>query len=89
MDELCDAIAGGGTQLPLRGWRLARALPHPTHPWSLVWEQLFAGDDALSEYMRHPFHWTRIDPFFDPEHPAVIVSAVTMAYYLLSAANAA
>jgi hypothetical protein len=86
---LRDAIVAGGTELPLRGWRLATAMPHPTHRWSLVWEQLFDNDDALSEYMRHPFHWTRIDPFFDPEHPAVIVSAVTMAYYRIAATDAA
>jgi hypothetical protein len=89
IDELRDAITAGGTQLPLAGWRLARALPHPTHPWSLIWEQLFAGEDALSEYMRHPYHWTVIDPYFDPEHPMAIVSDVTMAYYRLPVASAA
>jgi hypothetical protein len=79
---LAETITAAADELPLSGWRLAAALPH-RHGWSLVWEQLFADRVALDIYMRHPFHWSRLDPFFDPDNPAVIVAATTMACYAI------
>ena len=36
--------------------------------WTHVWEQEFANIGGLAgEYMLHPYHWARIDRWFDPE----------------------
>lgn len=77
-----EAILGAAPLLPLRGSRVAPLLPH-RHGWSLVWEQTFAAQDALAEYMRHPAHWAGVDPLFDAENPAVVVAETTMAWYPL------
>ena len=79
---VCAAIRAAAPSLPLRGWRVAPLLPH-RHGWSLVWEQTFAGEPALAEYMRHPAHWAGVDPLFDAENPAVLVAETTMAWYEL------
>lgn len=77
-----ESIRAAAPLLPMRGWRMAPLLPH-RHGWSVVWEQTFAGEPALVEYMRHPAHWAGIDPLFDAENPAVVVAETTMAWYLL------
>jgi hypothetical protein len=43
-------------------------------PWTHVWEQEFADLDGLmGPYMRHPYHWARVDRWFDPECPERLV----------------
>ena len=82
VSAVCAAIRAAAPRLPLQGWRVAPLLPH-RHGWSLVWEQTFAGEAALAEYMRHPAHWAGVDPLFDAENPAVMVTETTMAWYQL------
>ncbi|WP_336793671.1 Dabb family protein [Gordonia malaquae] len=55
-------------------WRLSRVEDGPD--WTHVWEQWFTDVDAVvGQYMLHPVHWARIDRWFDPECPDVIVRA--------------
>lgn len=36
--------------------------------WTHVWEQEYSGVEGLmGPYMLHPYHWARIDRWFDPE----------------------
>ncbi|MBO2458207.1 Dabb family protein [Actinomadura violacea] len=52
-------------------WALSRATGHWTH----AWEQEFANADGLNgPYLLHPYHWTYVDRWFDPELPTAIVS---------------
>ncbi|SPR99702.1 Dabb family protein [Cupriavidus taiwanensis] len=63
----------------IRNWRLARVLSPGT--WTHVWQQEFAGtDDLLGEYLMHPFHWGRVDRWFDPEFPEWTVEAISHAF---------
>ncbi|MEM5277772.1 Dabb family protein [Cupriavidus taiwanensis] len=63
----------------IRNWRLARVLS--PGPWTHVWQQEFAGaDDLLGEYLMHPFHWGRVDRWFDPEFPEWTVEAISHAF---------
>ena len=68
MPEHIDAI---------RSWSLARTLgtsPSTHGRWTHAWEQEFSSLDGLSgDYMLHPFHWTTVDAWFDPEIPDHIV----------------
>lgn len=42
--------------------------------WTHVWEQEFDTIDALSgPYMRHAYHWSYVDTWFDPQAPNHIV----------------
>ena len=44
--------------------------------WTHVWEQEYRGiEGLLGPYMLHPYHWARIDRWFDPECPDRIVDA--------------
>lgn len=55
----------------MTNWCLSRAVDSE---WTYVWEQEYARqDDLLGEYMVHPFHWSYIDPWFDPEFSRQIV----------------
>jgi hypothetical protein len=39
-----------------------------------VWEQEFPDATAFEiDYMRHPYHWTGVDRWFDEEIPGAIV----------------
>lgn len=59
----------------IRSWALSRATGRG--PWTHVWEQEFASLDGLTgEYMLHPFHWTTVDAWFDPEVPDHVVDPV-------------
>jgi hypothetical protein len=55
----------------IRNWQLSRV----THAagarrWTHVWEQEYASIEGLmGPYMLHPYHWARIDRWFDPECP--------------------
>lgn len=61
----------------IRSWSLARTVGTAGWTpirWTHAWEQEFASLDGLSgEYMFHPFHWTTVDAWFDPEMPDHIV----------------
>ncbi|MBU3063890.1 Dabb family protein [Nocardia sp. NEAU-G5] len=55
----------------IHSWALSRTA---TGPWTHAWEQEFADLDGLNgEYLRHPYHWTCVDRWFDPESPISIV----------------
>ncbi|MDQ0138848.1 Dabb family protein [Cupriavidus necator] len=63
----------------IRNWRLARVVSPGT--WTHVWQQEFASvDDLLGEYLMHPFHWGRVDRWFDPEFPEWTVDAISHAF---------
>jgi len=52
----------------IRNWRLARVISNSR--WTHVWQQEYVGvGDLLGEYLVHPFHWGRVDRWFDPEFP--------------------
>jgi hypothetical protein len=59
----------------IRSWALSRTTGRS--PWTHAWEQEFATLDGLSgEYMLHPFHWSVVDAWFDPEMPDHVVEPV-------------
>lgn len=53
----------------IRNWGFSRATESSgCRHWDYVWEQEFADVDALAgPYMKHPYHFARIDRWFDPE----------------------
>lgn len=55
----------------IRNWRFSRAIEsRGARRWTHVWEQEYAGLEGLNgPYMLHPYHWARIDRWFDPECP--------------------
>ena len=58
----------------IRNWALSRPDPalQPT-PWTHVWEQEYEELSGLQrDYMEHPWHWGRVDGWFDPECPQSI-----------------
>ena len=59
----------------IRAWRLARVVQaEGARPWTHVWEQRYdALDGLMGDYMMHPYHWARVDRWFDPESPDWIV----------------
>jgi hypothetical protein len=59
----------------IKAWRLSRvAQASGARRWTHVWEQRYDDLDGLTgEYMLHPYHWARVDRWFDPEHPDWIV----------------
>ncbi|HZR38298.1 MAG TPA: Dabb family protein [Nevskia sp.] len=59
----------------IRAWRLSRvAQASGARSWTHVWEQRYDDLDGLTgEYMMHPYHWARVDRWFDPESPDWIV----------------
>lgn len=68
----------------IRNWRLARVDAPGT--WTHVWQQEFATvGDLLGEYLMHPFHWGRVDRWFDPEFPEWTVDAISHAFCPLPA----
>jgi len=74
----------------IRNWRLARVdhVDHADAPggWTHVWQQEFATVDTLmGEYLMHPFHWGRVDRWFDPEFPEWTVDAISHAFCPLPA----
>jgi hypothetical protein len=59
----------------IRSWSLSR-VDHrrSTGPWTHVWEQEYADVDGVRvAYLQHPYHWTGVDRWFDPEMPCAIV----------------
>lgn len=61
----------------IRNWQLSRAdAAVGERRWTHVWEQEYAdAGGLLGPYMLHPYHWARIDRWFDPECPERIVDA--------------
>lgn len=56
----------------IRSWRLSRVVNN--FRWTHAWEQEYASLDGLTgEYMTHPYHWTTVDAWFDPEVPEHVV----------------
>ena len=53
----------------IRNWRLSRVDEAAgARGWTHVWEQEYADIDGLNgPYMIHPYHWARVDRWFDPE----------------------
>jgi hypothetical protein len=59
----------------IRSWSLSRTTGRSR--WTHCWEQEFATVEGLTgEYMLHPFHWTTVDAWFDPEVPDHVVDPV-------------
>lgn len=61
----------------IRNWQLSRIDEAiGARRWTHVWEQEYADAGGLmGPYMMHPYHWARIDRWFDPECPDRIVDA--------------
>ena len=61
----------------IRNWQLSRIdAAVGERRWTHVWEQEYAGAEGLlGPYMLHPYHWARIDRWFDPECPERVVDA--------------
>jgi hypothetical protein len=59
----------------IRSWSLSRVdQTRSTGPWTHVWEQEYADVDGVRvAYLQHPYHWTGVDRWFDPEMPCAIV----------------
>jgi hypothetical protein len=59
----------------IRSWSLSRVdHTRSTGPWTHVWEQEYADVDGVRvAYLQHPYHWTGVDRWFDPEMPCAIV----------------
>lgn len=53
----------------IRNWQLSRvAHAGGSRRWTHVWEQEYSDIEGLmGSYMMHPYHWARIDRWFDPE----------------------
>lgn len=72
-----DLTAMPGHISTIRSWALSRV--DTSHPgastrWTHAWEQEFADVEGLTgEYLLHPYHWTYVDRWFDPEIPGSIV----------------
>ena len=59
----------------IHNWRLSRVTKATgARAWTHVWEQEYADlGGLLGPYMTHPYHWARVDRWFDPECPEHIV----------------
>jgi hypothetical protein len=59
----------------IHSWQLSRVEEAVgASPWTHVFEQEFTDLDGLmGPYLMHPVHWARVDRWFDPECPEVIV----------------
>ncbi|WP_434034151.1 Dabb family protein [Cupriavidus sp. a3] len=74
-----DLLRMPGYMPGILNWRLARVLSPGT--WTHVWQQEFASaEDLRGEYLMHPFHWGRVDRWFDPEFPEWTVQAISHAF---------
>jgi hypothetical protein len=59
----------------IRSWSLSRVRPVTSNArWTHVWEQEYVDVGGLNvAYIRHPYHRTGVDRWFDPEVPCSIV----------------
>lgn len=53
----------------IRNWRLSRVEQAAgARAWTHLWEQEYESIEGLNgPYMLHPYHWARVDRWFDPE----------------------
>jgi hypothetical protein len=60
----------------IRNWRFSPVIEATGElGWTHVWEQEYEGvEGLLGPYMLHPYHWARIDRWFDPECPEWLVN---------------
>lgn len=65
----------------IRSWSLSR-LDHGATAagWTHLWEQEFQQSRGFRPYMGHPYHWTGVERWFDPEVPRHVV--VREAHYV-------
>ncbi len=60
----------------IRSWGLSRLdRSDTTAGWTHLWEQEFEEPRGFRPYMSHPYHWTAVERWFDPEVPGRIVDA--------------
>lgn len=60
----------------IRSWSLSRLDPAATTAgWTHLWEQELEEARGFRPYMGHPYHWTGVERWFDPEVPGSIVDA--------------
>lgn len=79
--ETVERFEAGLLEMPehipaIRTWTLSRVERDRAGeaPWTHAWEQEFTGPEGLlGDYLLHPFHWTYVDRWFDPEMPDSIV----------------
>jgi hypothetical protein len=59
----------------IRSWSLSRVDRRSSSgPWTHLWEQEYADVDGVRvAYLQHPYHWSGVDRWFDPEMPCAIV----------------
>ena len=59
----------------IANWRYSEVLESSgERAWTHLWEQEYADVGGLmGPYMMHPYHWARIDRWFDPECPEWLV----------------
>lgn len=83
-----DTIAMPDHISTIRAWALSRvdtSLADASTRWTHVWEQEFVDADGLNgEYLLHPYHWTYVDNWFDPESPRHIVEPAIAHLYRLA-----
>lgn len=72
-----DLIAMPNHISTIRSWALSRidqSMAGASSRWTHAWEQEFDDVEGLTgEYLLHPYHWTHVDRWFDPEAPESIV----------------
>jgi hypothetical protein len=60
----------------IRSWALSRINPGSHGDgWTHVWEQEFVDPGGFRAYMAHPYHWTGVERWFDPEIPGFVVDS--------------
>lgn len=66
-----ELVAMPGHIASIGSWTLS----HAEHQhWTHAWEQEFVDLEGLNgDYLLHPYHWTCVDRWFDPEMPDSIV----------------
>ena len=60
----------------IRSWSLSRVdRARSDGRWTHVWEQEYADVDGVRvAYLQHPYHWTGVDRWFDPEFPEGMIN---------------
>jgi hypothetical protein len=75
----------------IRNWAYHRVDDELTvgpRAWTHVWEQEYHDVSGLRvDYMVHPYHWSYVDPWFDPESPTRVVRPGVAHVYCPAAAT--
>jgi hypothetical protein len=70
----------------IRSWVLSRVdSTRSSSLWTHAWEQEFVDASAFGPYMSHPYHWTGVERWFDPEIPQSIVES--LAHFMCPASD--